>query len=329
MSRSATWLNVRIFFRVNAQYTGRAIVMMALASACATNQSASRVTVLANADRAAKLAIQRESQLDVAKIPARSFAVLPFNVAVRDSVLDPLAYGLAALLTTDLAVSPSLSLVERMSTDALVRETRLVDKGVLALRDAPRVGRLMGARRLLMGDVARAPNGNVRLSARIVDVVSGTVVQLLAAEAPLFRILDAEKVLALQLLDKLGIALTPAERTRVERKQSVQLAALVAYGKGVQADAAGDADRAVKSYQEAVRIDGTFEAARAQTVVSSANAAGPRVSTVASSLSRVLDFGIQSVNTPVGSSSRPADAADAPLAASGSLQIIFVVRVTP
>ncbi len=306
-----------------------AVAMLAITSSCATNQTAQRTAVLASADRAAKLAIQREAQLDVSKIPARSFAVLPFNVAVRDSVLDPLAYGLAALLTTDLAVTPSLSLVERMSTDALLRETRLVDKGVLTLRDAPRVGRLVGARRLLLGDAARAPNGNVRLSARVVDVVSGTVIQLLTAEAPLARVLDAEKALALQLLDKLGIALTPTERTRVERKQTVQLAALVAYGKGVQADAFGDADRAVKSYQEAVHIDGTFEAARTQTVASSVSSSGPRVSAIANSLARVLDMGVMSINTPVGATSRPADAADAPLAASGSLQIIFVVRVTP
>jgi TolB-like protein len=295
--------------------------LMAL-SACATTPLRRRTVLISDADAQAKLALASESKIDAAKIPARSFAVLPFTVAERDTLLTPLGFGIADLLTTDLARSPQLRLVERLHTDAILRELDLVDAGVTDPRTAPRVGKLMGARRLLIGSIMMPRPGTVRLNARVVDAISGTVQELTTADAPLDRIVDAEKELALLLFERLGITLTPAQRVLVEQKQTTQLAAMVAYGRGVDADAHGDVAAALAAYSDAARIDVSFSAARAQ-----AAAAPASQQSHSSAIQRVVDLSTAAINQPIAT--RVPEAVDAPLTTSLAVALLITIRVTP
>ncbi len=300
---------------------GSTFAAVAILSACATNPVRSRAAALAAADGNARAALAGENALDVAKIPARSFAVLPFRSTVGDTILAPLRFGLPALLISDLAVSPALRLVERLDTDAILRELALVDSGVVDPRTAPRVGRLVGARRLLLGEVSRPTDNTIRLTARVVDVVAGTVEELVTADAPLARVLDAEKALALLIFERLGITLTASQRTRVEQRQSTQLAAIVAYGKGVDAEAHGDAPRAVASYRDAARLDPRFaEAIRGSLAPAAASGAGIGIE-------RIVGISSAAINAPFVT--RLPDTADAPLSAGTMISLTFLIRVTP
>jgi TolB-like protein len=299
-----------------------ALLAVLLLAGCASNPAARRATLITDADRAARAAVAGENALDPSKIPARAFAVLPFAVADRDTLLRPLGFGLADLLMNDLAKSPQLQLVERMRTSAILRELDLVDAGVVDPRQGPRVGRLVGARRLLLGSASQPSPGTVRIDARVVDVIAGTVQELVSAEAPIDRVIDAEKALALLLFERLGITLTPAQRARVEQRQTTQLAALVAYGRGIEAETRGDAAGATAAFEEASRLDAAFAAARSQ-VASGGAASAQR----ASSVQRVLDLTAQAVNAPVAT--RVPEAVDAPLASGSVLQLVFTIRVTP
>ncbi len=292
-----------------------------LLAACASNPAVRRATMIDAADKAAKAAIENENRLDPGKIPARTFAVMPFSVASQDTLLQPLSFGLADLLIGDLSKSPELRLVERLHTNAILRELDLVDQGLVDPRQGPRVGRLVGARRLLLGTASMSNTETVRLDARVVDVIAGTVQDVVSAEAPIARVIDAEKALALLLFERLGITLTPAQRLRVEQRQTTQLAALVAYGRGVQAEARGDAVGATAAFEEASRLDAAFSAARAQM------AAAPPPAQRASSVARVLDLSTQAINAPI--TTRVAEAVDAPLATGSVLALTFTIRVTP
>ena len=299
-----------------------------LFAACATNPVLRRATVIADADRAAKAALANEAKIDPAKIPPRTFAVVPFTVAARDTILRPLGFGLADLLISDLAKSPALRLVERTQTDAMLRELSLADEGLVDPKQAPRVGRLVGARRILVGDARMAAKGGVQLDARVVDVISGTVEELVTAETPLDRVIDAEKELALRIFERLGITLTPAQRLSVEQRQSTQLAALVAYGRGMEAEAKGDAAGAIAAFEEASRLDAAFSAARSQASAAPASSSSSSSSkSSVSSAMRVADLAAQAVNAPVAV--KLPEAVDAPLASGSMIPIIFIIRVLP
>src|SRR5262249_32672403 len=109
---------------------GAATLMTLLLAACATNPASRRAALIADADRDAKLAVANEARLNAETIPPRTLAVVPFTVATRDTLLTPLGFGLADLLTTDLSQSSQLQMVERLRIDAILRELRLVDAGV-------------------------------------------------------------------------------------------------------------------------------------------------------------------------------------------------------
>jgi hypothetical protein len=298
------------------------LVSLVLLHACASSPAQRASGAVVAADQRARAALAGEQAIDVARIPARSFAVLPF-AAPPDTLLTPLRFGLAALLITDLAVSPQLQLVERLETDALLRELALVDAGVVDPKTAPRVGRLAGARRLLLGDVAFVDGSTIRLSARVVDAVAGTVEELVRADAPIARVLDAEKALALQIFERLGITLTAAQREQVEQRQTSQLAALVAYGKGVDAEAHADVSRAQDAYRQATRIDPAFlaPARAARGTVRSAIRPGGLTSG-----ERLLFQLTNVVNAPVGT--RVAEAADVPLSPGTLASLGFLILIT-
>jgi len=303
--------------------TAVALAALTAVSACATTPLKRRTALIGDADLEAKKAVAAENSIDAAKIPARSFAVLPFTVAQRDTLLTPLGFGLADLLTTDLTRSPQLKLVERLHTDAILRELDLVDAGVTDPKTAPRVGKLMGARRILIGNIMSARPGVVRINARVVDVLSGTVQELTTADAPLERVVDAEKELALLLFERLGITLTPAQRTLVEQKQTTQLAALVSYGRGVDADAHGDVVAALAAYGDAARMDVAFSAARAQSTAAPA----AQQQTRSSAVQRVMDLSTTALNQPIAT--RVPEAVDAPLTTSLAVALLITIRVTP
>ena len=294
---------------------------LAVATACASNPAARRALVIADADRTAKEAVAAERQLDVAKIPARSLAVLPFTVSEHDTLLTPLSYGLAELLSTDFAISKQLIVVDRLRIGAILRELKLVDEGVTDPRGGPRVGRLIGARRLMIGSISTSSPGTLRLQARIVDVVAGTIDDQVTAEAPVSQVIDAEKSLAFLLFARLGVTLTPAQRVAIEQRQTTQLAALVAFGRGAEADARGDAVGALTAFTEASRLDASFTTARA-------HAASPSTSENRSSgAQRVVSLTSQALNQPAGA--RPSEAGDAALSSSLSVPVVITVRVVP
>jgi TolB-like protein len=210
------------------------------------------------AEVAARQAVAAEQSIRTDTISARSVGIAPFAVGTVDTALAPLAYGLADLLMTDLARSAQLRVVDRLRLDALLREVQLVEAGRVDPATAPRVGRLVGARRLVVGALASESGGNVGIQARIADVVTGEVRSGVSASAALSDILAAEKELATRLFRELGVNLTPAEQRAVEARPTRNLAALLAYSRGVRYEVEGRYDAAAAEYRSALGIDPSF-----------------------------------------------------------------------
>lgn len=306
------------------------VALLVIPSACATFAPARHeATSIAASDRQARLAVAREDAIDPGKIPARTVGVLPFVVAERDTLLQPLGYGMSSFLLSDLAASGELRLVERERVDAIMRELDLVDAGATDPRTGPRVGRLLGVRRLVIGTIAAAPGNQIVLGARVVDVLSGTVQNVTAGTTSLDRIFDAQKTLAFSVFEQLGVTLTPAQRAAIEQKQTTNLAATIAFGRGLRAEARGDAAAAARAFEDAARIDGAFTAARTEAnraqerVVAAAPGSGANAAKV-NAVARVLDFTAQSINVPVAT--KLPEAADAPFQ-SFLVTLILTLRI--
>jgi TolB-like protein len=216
---------------------------------------------LTEAEAAARNAVVDERSIQATAFAERSLGVAPFAVSAADTSLAALGYGLADILITDLQRSGQLQLVDRLRVDALLREIQLVEAGRVDPSTAPRVGKLVGARRLVIGSLSQRPGGQLGIDARIADVASGDIRSAVSASAPLADILAAEKELALRLLTQLGVNLTPAARARIEERPTRNIAALLAYSRAVRFEVRGDYQRAATEYRTALRLDPTFSLA--------------------------------------------------------------------
>jgi len=233
------------------------IVGVLLATTLGACRTANRPAPRPVGDAALAAAVAREQGLATAAQGA--LAVPPFAWSGSDPRLTALGYAIADLLITDLSRSRQLQLVERARLGAILEELDLAGAGRVDSLSAPRAGRLMQARRLILGSVDTLPNGEFRLSVRVADVETGVLEQALDARASAADLLAAEKVIAYRLFDALGVTLSPAERAAVDDlRPAASLAALVAYGEGVQAELAGDRRRAFNAFSNASLLAPTF-----------------------------------------------------------------------
>lgn len=277
------------------------------------------------ADAAARAAIASEQSLDAASLPEHTVGVAPLQVTGGDSTIAALGYGLADLLITDLSRSAQLQVVDRTRTDALLRELALAGSGRVDSATAPRVGRLIGARRLVDGVVDAAPGGRLTVSTRVADAARGTLVgQPVTERTSLDDILDSEKSLAFSLFTALGVTLTPAERAAVEQRPTRYLSAFLAYSKGARAEAYGDYRTAHAYYARAVMIDPGFSAAASRMQsVSVSSAEQPDATTTAAATVPVTPGSvIDALNpSPAGSLGSFRDRGDATLRATTEAKV--------
>jgi TolB-like protein len=234
----------------------------ALCAACRSPvQTAAVPDRHAAADSVARAAIANERSISVTALPARSVGVAPLSVSASDTLIAPLGYGLADLLITDLSRSAQLQVVDRLQLDAMLRELKLAGTGRVDTLQAPRIGKLVGARRITIGALTQLPGNGIRIDARVADIATQRVGGAISATAPLDQILDAEKQLAFKFFDLLGVTLTPAERAAVEERPTKNIGALLAFSRGVRDEATGSFDAARAEYQQAVRLDPSFSLA--------------------------------------------------------------------
>jgi tetratricopeptide (TPR) repeat protein len=217
---------------------------------------------------AARQAIARESLLTRTAPDPNTIAVMPFHYAGGDSTYRPLERGLAAVVVTDLSRVHQLKLVERARVQVLLDELQLVEKGSVDAATGARSGRLVGAAQVVQGQFTTGPAAQLRIDA---TVVRASDVQIAASGSSADRLqalFDIEKAVVFQLLDKLGITLTPAERVAISERPTRDLQAFLLYSKGLEAEDRGDFAAAAQAFQGAARIDPGFRAAGQQAATS-------------------------------------------------------------
>jgi len=211
----------------------------------------------------AKRAIAQESTVTRTPPPSNTVAVMPFRYAGTDSTYRPLERGLAALVVTDLGRVRTLQLVERERLQALLDEMKLTDNGRVDPSTGARSGRLVGAASVVQGQFDVTPT-QVRVDASVVRAADAQVAATGSGADQMRALFDIEKQVVFQLIDKLGITLTPAERVAISERPTSNLQAFLLYSRGLEAQDRGDFGAAASAFQGAARQDPSFGAAATQ-----------------------------------------------------------------
>ena len=192
----------------------------------------------------AKAAVQQEASLSRQATSPRTVAVLPLRFSGPDTSLRPLERGFAELLTTDLARSSQLTLVERSRMQALVDEMALQRSGATDATTNVRAGKLVAAGRVVQGSINQVGALDIRVDAAVVDVPTSQIRGSTNASDQLEAVFNLEKRIALDLFTQLGVTLTPAERNQIEQRPTRSMQAFLAYSRGLVAEDAGRYDDA-------------------------------------------------------------------------------------
>jgi tetratricopeptide (TPR) repeat protein len=206
-------------------------------------------------------AIAREASLQATTPGDDVVGVFPFFYAGTDPALSPLGRALAELLTTDLAQTDRLTIVERSRLQFLLDELELAARGAVDPATGARAGRLVGAGHIVQGRITGDATA-LHIESAVVRVAAGGTGSSMVEDGPVDRLFEMEKQMALSVYSAAGVQLTVAERERVLRRHTDNVQALLAFGFGLEADDGNRYGEAVAAFERALSRDGGFELAR-------------------------------------------------------------------
>ncbi len=210
-------------------------------------------------ESAVREAVAMEDQLQTVRPEPNTVAVFPFEYLGADPAYSPLARAMAEMLQTDLGRVGRVRLLERLRIQALLDELQLAEEGFVDARTASRSGQILGASRIVQGLIVDDPAG-IGVRAAVLPTPAGDPSQIpsLTDQDALEEFYELQARLALQVHSALGIQLTAAEEELILDRPTRNLQALLAWGRGLEAEDRGDYAEAFEHYQTASDLDADF-----------------------------------------------------------------------
>jgi TolB-like protein len=227
-------------------------------------------------DRAAREALQAETNYGDTALDPAAIAVVTFKNA-GDSRYDPLQKGLADMVITDLSQVISLKVVERVMTQKISEELALSQTGATENDTRVRTARILRAARVVGGTFKGIDTSSLGLRGGFVDTKTGAVTAVDKIDGTPAKFFELEKRFVFNLIDKLGIRLTEAERRQIEVIPTENILAFLAYSKGLDAEDRGDFAAAQGFYAEAAQQDPSFAKAQTAQEIAGAIAAEQKI----------------------------------------------------
>ncbi|MEJ2122981.1 MAG: adenylate/guanylate cyclase domain-containing protein [Alphaproteobacteria bacterium] len=191
---------------------------------------------------------------DALKLPDKpSIAVLPFNNMSGDQDQEYLADGLAEDIITALSKISEMFVIARNSSFAY--------KGTSP--DIRKVAKELGVRHVLEGSVRKAGN-RVRITAQLIDAVTGSHLWAERYDRDLVDIFDLQDEITSDVVTALQVRLTEGEQARLRRRQTNNLAAWESYNHGqahMRRFNRSDHQQALELLNRAVEQDPNFASA--------------------------------------------------------------------
>lgn len=180
-------------------------------------------------------------------------AVFPFDnnyVGSNREDFDGLEGGLQQMMITELSQNSDLRVVERTELRRLLDEQDLGASGRVDPSTAARVGRVVGARYVIMGQYVDI-FGDVRMDARVVDTETSEIIrteQVRADRSDLYQMLVD---LSAQVVTGVNLPSLPVEVREARRARPIPAEAITLFSRAQLAADGGQTDRAIQLYRQA------------------------------------------------------------------------------
>jgi tetratricopeptide (TPR) repeat protein len=209
--------------------------------------------------------LAKEASLTNNAVPTTSVAVFPLDFEGGNERFTPLGKGLSEMMTIDLGQVKNLNLIERVRVEALLDELKLSQSKLFDPATAPRFGKLLSAGRIVAGSYSVSKEDQLTLNVASWDVVKKQYPKTVSQSDALANLFRLEKDLVFDVIKKLGIKLTAAERTAIQRIPTRNIQAFLMYSIGLDREDAHDFDAAKVYYEQATSLDPGFDQAKTKT----------------------------------------------------------------
>jgi TolB-like protein len=206
-------------------------------------------------------------------VESPTVAVLYFDYDGKDPQIGLLRKGLAQMLISDLSVLEGIRIVERDRLEDILKELKLGQSGKIDKASAAKVGKLLGARYMVLGGYFDVMN-TLRADARVVEVETGKVVQSVGATGKPDDFLTVEQQLATGLSGVLSKKLTAAapaptapgptaapKKPRPKPPAKLMMKTAIAYSAALGHVDAGDKEKAKEALAAVVKEQPDFQLA--------------------------------------------------------------------
>ena len=193
-------------------------------------------------------------------------AILYFtnSALVRHQDYDPLSKGITDMLITELSASPAMRVVERDRLQKLIEEQDLSASKRVDEATAVRLGKILGARHLIMGGFVIDPKQRMRLDVRSVNVETSRVEYVETVSGKSEDVLELVSTLGQKVNQGLKLPPLPrrGEAPAGRTSKSAQLEAVMLLSRALDREDRGDRDGAVALYRQALHFYPEYQRAR-------------------------------------------------------------------
>jgi len=205
--------------------------------------------------------LAQEQNLTIENLSPNSVTIFPLIYLGKRPEFASLGKGLSEMIITDLSQVKGLKVIERIRLQALLEEMALGQSGMVNENTAPRLGKLLGAAKIVHGTFDVLDENNLQLDIAFWDVRNNHFPDFTRQGDDLTNLFLLEKDLVFDLIDNMGVELTPLERDKIQHIPTKNIQAFMAYCIGLNYEDTEKFDQAAKYYQLALNIDPLFDRA--------------------------------------------------------------------
>ena len=202
----------------------------------------------------AKRMLENEKSLKALYAP-NTLAVFYFQNMTEQAELDPFQKGLPFMLITDLSKVRGVQVIERANLQALLEEIKLADSGLIEPNTVSRVGKLLGAQRIVTGRIFKGKSNLIQVKSQFFEVASARILDQPIIEGTPTELFRMEKEILFNIIKSLKIELSHEEEEELNKPLSAKFQTMVSLFKGIEASDQGDYRRAIHYYEMALKGD--------------------------------------------------------------------------
>ncbi|MEP7327495.1 MAG: CsgG/HfaB family protein [Gemmatimonadota bacterium] len=182
-------------------------------------------------------------------------AVMPFenggSYGREKEDFEALQQGIPAMLISELSKNQAARVVDRSDINRILGEQNLATQGRVDAATAARVGKIVGARYMIMGGFTDY-YGKMRIDARIVDVETSEILKVVSSQKEREKLFDMINEVALAIMANTKLPPLPAQQAAIQRH--IPTEALTYYSRALLYQDRGDKEKATEFYNRALVV---------------------------------------------------------------------------